>query len=377
VKKQSAQSAAPHNRRAGSFDGGSSEIDLDPTMSKTKIYSERLGAISDAQFHAVASRLNIGRFVKAEPITIGLFGQNVFVNTTAGEFVLRGAPHWVKGMHETAWRQEDRWQFTKEKFFAAQLHARTGAPVPWPMLYDELSDILGWPYLVMPRMPGACFNERSILKALAPEDRRNVAVALGVMLAQIQELTWLFAGDFSITSIALEPYAFGGTQQVIDETHMFVNMAAQHGAITDDDHAWIDAAGARALAVAEPRPSTFVHGDYKLNNLTVLQSSDGWRVSGLFDLHEARFGDGALDIVRQSCSYLDTEPELAAVFIDSYLKRVRPDARVRSLLPLYVLNDRMKLWEFFTRPDARATWSAGKTFRAWAEPYVDGLLRLL
>ncbi len=108
-----------------------------------------------------------------------------------------------------------------------------------------------------------------------------------------------------------------------------------------------------------------------------MQSGDGWRVSGLFDLHEARFGDGALDLVRQACSYLDTEPELAAVFVDSYLQRVVPDANIATLLPLYVVNDRMKIWEFFTRPDARATWSNGKSFREWAERYVNGLLMLV
>ncbi len=346
-------------------------------MQNPIVYSKRLGAISDQQFEAVAARLKLGRFLKAAPTTTGLFGQNVFVTTTAGEFVLRGAPHWVKGMHETVWHQEDRWQFTKETFFADQLHARTNAPVPWPMLHDESSDILGWPYLVMPRMPGECFGDRSILRALAPEDRRKVAVAMGTMLTEMQKLAWTFAGDFSIASIEMEPYALGGTQQVIDETRTLIKMAAQHGTITDDDHAWIEEAAARALAVAGSRPNTFVHGDYKLNNLTVIQGGDGWRVSGLFDLHEARFGDGALDVVRQSCSYLDTEPELAALFIDSYLDRVPADSRIEELLPLYVINDRAKFWEFLTRPDRLAEWREGKTFRGWGEGYVEGLVRLV
>jgi aminoglycoside phosphotransferase (APT) family kinase protein len=346
-------------------------------MPDSRIYSERLGAISNAQFQAAASRLGLGQFVKAAPAATGLFGQNVFVTTTTGEFVLRGAPHWVKAMHETAWRQEDRWQFTKEKFFAAQLHERTNAPVPWPMLHDESSDIFGWPYLVMPRMPGACYDERSIMKALPAEHRRSIAVALAATLADAQRLTSSFAGDFGITSIALEPYASGATQHVIDETDMLVKMATQHGTMTDADRAWIDAAAEQALAIAGSRPNTFVHGDYKLNNLTVMQGGDGWRVSGLFDLHEARFGDGALDIVRQCCGYLDTEPELAAVFIDSYVARVAADPRIKALLPLYIINDRMKFWEFFTRPDARAAWSIGKTFCGWAERYVDGLLNLL
>ena len=208
-------------------------------MSYPTLYSQRLGAITDAQFAAVARRFRLGRFVGAAPTTSGLFGQNVFVTTTAGEFVLRGAPHWVKGSSDTQWRQEDRWQFTKERFFAWHLHERTQAPVPWPMLHDESSDILGWPYLVMPRMPGQCFDERSILKSLPPVDRRAVAAALGAMLAQMQQLTWPFSGDFSVTSIALEPYPSGTTQQVIDDTHSMVEMAAEHGAMTDGDRAWI------------------------------------------------------------------------------------------------------------------------------------------
>ena len=173
-------------------------------MQEATVYSERLGAISDEQFHAVADRLEIGRFVKAAPTTSGLFGQNVFVTTTDGEFVLRGAPHWVKAMHETQYHQEDRWQFSKEKYFAEQLHVHTNAPVPWPMLHDQTSDILGWPYLVMPRMPGICFDERSIRKALAPEARRKVAVALAETLADAQRLTSPFPGDFGIESIELE-----------------------------------------------------------------------------------------------------------------------------------------------------------------------------
>ena len=345
-------------------------------MQKATVYSERLGAISDEQFHAVAERLRIGRFVLAAPTTSGLFGQNVFVTTTEGEFVLRGAPHWVRAMHETQWRQEDRWQFSKEKYFAEQLHTHTNAPVPWPMLHDQTSDILGWPYLVMPRMPGVCFDERSIRKTLGPEDRRAVAIALAETLADAQRLTSPFAGDFGMTSIALEPYPVGATQHVVDETGEFADLAARNGTMTDGDHAWLDAAATRALSVPE-RPNTFVHCDYKLNNLTVMQSGDDWRVSGLFDLHEARFGDGARDLARQTCSYLDTDPELASVFVDTYLQHVAADPRIAVLLPLYVMNDRIRFWQFFTQGDARAAWTVGKTFRGWAERYVEGVLGLL
>jgi aminoglycoside phosphotransferase (APT) family kinase protein len=212
------------------------------------IYSQRLGDISGAQFEAAAERFALGRFVKAEPITSGLFGQNVFLTTTAGEFVLRGAPHWVKGDGDTTWRREDRWQFTKEKLFARLLHARTDVPVPWPMHHDETSDIFGWPYLVMPRMPGLCTDERGIL-ALAAEDRYGVAVAVGKMLAQMQTLTSPFAGDVSPASIALEPYPHGAVDCTTREARAAIATCER---LTRGEIAWIEAA---ADAARSPVPS--------------------------------------------------------------------------------------------------------------------------
>lgn len=345
-------------------------------MSEAKIYSSRLGAISDEQFAAAVQRWNLGAFVSAAAVTSGLFGQNVFVSTTKGDFVLRGAPHWVKRPGETTYRPEDRLQFTQEKFFAQQLHEHTKAPVPWPMLHDEKSDIFGWPYLIMPKMPGRCFNERDILKALSADDRRSVAEALGSMLAEMQELTSPFAGNFDVDTIELTPFAGGNTQHVIDETHGMEIGAKADGVLTFDDVEWIETSVQRARAAGE-RPNTYVHCDYKLNNLTLGQDNGSWRVQGLFDLHEAKFGDGALDIVRQTCSYLDTEPKLARVFAEGYFTRVGRDRRLENLMPLYVINDRMKFWAFFARPAERAPWTVGKTFRQWATRYLDAIMELL
>ncbi|HET6471301.1 MAG TPA: phosphotransferase, partial [Pseudomonadales bacterium] len=127
------------------------------------VYSERLGAIRDEQFAAALALFDLGTFVAAASTTAGLFGQNVFVTSTAGEFVFRGAPHWVRDLGERDHRPEDRWQFAKETFFVEQLHAHTAVPVPWPFHHDPASDIFGWPYVLMPRMPGRCFDDRSVL----------------------------------------------------------------------------------------------------------------------------------------------------------------------------------------------------------------------
>jgi aminoglycoside phosphotransferase (APT) family kinase protein len=346
-------------------------------MTEATKYSDRLGAISREQFEAVAARWNLGRFLKAETTTSGLFGQNAFVTTSGGEFVLRGAPHWVKGPDDAEYRPEDRWQFAKEKYFAQQLHERTGVPVPWPMLHDETSDIFGWPYLVMPKMPGTCFNERDILNALDPVDRLGVAKALGQTVAEMQTLTSPFAGDFGTRTIALEPYPGGAMTWNAQEIQKFASTAEKNGSITGDDRAWIDDIIARALKSTCSRPNTYVHCDYKLNNLTVMKSNGVWRVTGLFDFHEARFADGGLDIVRTAYSYLDTEPQLTRVFTDSYFGGISRDPSLTELMPLFVVNDRMKFWEFFAKPDAKVSWLKGKTFRSWTEPYVDVILELL
>ncbi|HEV2650248.1 MAG TPA: hypothetical protein VGU69_03240, partial [Rhizomicrobium sp.] len=102
-----------------------------------------------------------------------------------------------------------------------------------------------------------------------------------------------------------------------------------------------------------------------------------WRVAGLFDLHESHFGDGAFDLVRQASSYLDTDPHLAKVFVDAYRARAPVDPSIAERMPLHIVNDRMKIWQFFTQPGARADWTERKTFRGWAQRYMDRILELL
>jgi len=336
-------------------------------MSEARVYSERLGAISDAQFEAVCERFGLGRFVSAAPTTAGLFGQNVFVTTAAGEFVLRGAPHWVKSIDDTEYHREDRWQFTSERWFAQQLHEKTSVAVPWPMHHDMSNDIFGWPYLVMPRMPGLCTDDRTFKKDLQAEDRRGVAAAMGANLAEMQRLTSPFAGMISPVSIALEPFPNGAVDWIAREVRMMIRSCGER--LTQEDVAWLEAAiaGARGDAI-----NTYVHRDYKFGNLTLLKDEGGWRVSGLFDFHEARFSDGAADVVRTASSFLDIEPALARVFVEAYGKPL--DA---GRMTLHVLTDRLIFWDYFTRPENKVDWFKGRTFRGWAQRYVDGILTLL
>ena len=55
-------------------------------------YSHRLGELSTGQFQAALDRFDLGQFIRAEPISAGNFGQNVYLTSATGEYILRGAP---------------------------------------------------------------------------------------------------------------------------------------------------------------------------------------------------------------------------------------------------------------------------------------------
>ncbi len=100
-------------------------------------------------------------------------------------------------------------------------------------------------------------------------------------------------------------------------------------------------------------------------------------MSGIFDLHVARFGDGASDLSRQACQYLDTDAQMAKAFIATYREGVGDDGSIEDRIAPYVINERLKIWEYVTRQAKNATAIADKGFRSWAEPYVERLLALL
>jgi len=137
-----------------------------------KTYSQRLGVITDEQFQAALNRFNLGQFVRAEAIPSGMWGQNVFVSSSEGEYVLRGQPHF-------------EWQFPTEQFYIRFLHERTSVPVPWPYLLDTTTDIFGWSFVLMPRMPGLQIADPQVQEQLQPAERLGIARALGETLPRL------------------------------------------------------------------------------------------------------------------------------------------------------------------------------------------------
>ncbi len=321
-------------------------------------YSERLGVLEPQQFQAALTRFSLGDFVNATPVAQGLFGQNVFVTSTQGEYVLRGVPHYP-------------WQFPKEQFGADLLHARTQIPVAHPYLFDPTTDIFGWPYLLMPRLFGVSPTDPHLSVA----EQLDIARLLGQNLAALHTLTWPFAGEYDLSSQTIQPFAGGFAQWVVDDIRRWLASACGNGAATTtDDISWIEGMiSDTQLALAVDFQPCFVMNDYNPGNLLVTRVDGAWQVTALFDLMEYYFGDGEADLMRLTAIYLDGEQPHATQLIQAfglaYLDKRPARPGFAERFRLYMLRDRLIAWDYGTRPENH-WFPEGLSFRGYAEPYI-------
>lgn len=346
----------------------------------TRLYSERLGLISDRQLQAALDHFELGCLIDAQPVPHGHFGQNLFVRSATGEHVLRGNPSFPG-------------QFAAEAFAVRILSERTRVPVPSPYRIDPATGVFGWSYVIMPRMPGLQLSDPGVRERLDAADKQAIARALGDNLAEMHTVTgdcpgrfdartgevgpleppdesaWTPRSRFTGPSVTGVPYA----RWVGDRIKSRLATARGHNrnATTAGDLAWVRTVLTEsAEALAEPFRPCLVMEDHKEGNLVVIRDGARWRVSGVFDLAESYFGDGEADLARTLCSYLDEDPDLARAFLDAYLTANPPRAGFTERATAYLLLDRALLWEFFQRNGLR-WWPESWTFREWTERYLS------
>jgi hygromycin-B 7''-O-kinase len=323
-------------------------------------YSQRLGSISDEQLQAALDCFDLGEFLHAEPIPFGLFGQNLFVTSTVGEFVLRGTPHYD-------------WQFPTEKFFAEQLHIKTRIPVPYPYHFNSSPEIFGWGFVIMPKMPGLQLADSQVVARLSMDERRGVARALAAMLIEIQTLTWEFSGRYNVTTQRIEPMPQDYRSWIVQRIRGLITQAQSYNEnTTASDAAWVENIIKRtAHACLTPYQPCLVLEDYKEPNVVVTQAETGWKVSGVFDLMSAHFGDGEADLARQVGTYLRETQELADEFVQFYLdnKVLQPGFAERQ--QLYMLYDSLIIWSFWQGHAGGLPEDKTLTLEQWARPFVS------
>lgn len=334
----------------------------DPTARPgAREYSRWLGVIAPEQFQAALARFDLGEFVDASSPRVGWFGQTIFVTSTAGQYVLRGRPI-------------ADWQFPKECFAAALLHERSRVPVPHPYLLDPSTDIFGWPYVVMPRLPGV----RGFDESLTVGERVWVARAIAQNLRTMQELTWEFSGDYDVASGAIQPFPAGYSQWFVDDVRRMLTSLAEQGAITREDVDWcegiIRSAGS---ALDDDGPPCFVMGDYHPDNVLVACEDGEWRVTGLVDLPSYHFGCRESDLARAVGVYLDwmdhKDTRLARTFGAAYLEGAAPRPGFAQRYALAMLRDRLQICVFEKRRALRPFPPHGWSFREYTERHVSSV----
>ncbi len=339
--------------------------------------SKRLGPISHDNLSRALARFELGDLIKVEPVAIGLFGQNLFVTSSAGEFVFRGAPLGSA-------------QFPTERFFTRLLHERTSVPVPWPYRIDDSCDFFPWSYVIMPRMPGLQVTDRKVRRELTGIDLRAIARAMACNLVAMQQVTMPWCARYDpdrdvvrpvpVKDHAEWPLNKGYGEVIQPPAHRELVTARirrilERARSTSDrtttaDVQWAEELIERANSALElPLTPCFTMEDYKEGNVVLSRTQDGWQVSGAFDFMGCYFGDGEADLSRITAEYFDQEPELAREFLATYLqlRPTRPGFCER--FALYMLLDRLIIWEYIQRHEAEVASKMG-TLRDWAERYT-------
>ena len=344
------------------------------------IISKRLGALHREQLEAAHAHFGLGKLVRAELVPFGLFGQNIFVTSSAGEFVLRGSPHF-------------EWQFPTERFWVELLQEKTGVPVPSPYLVDDSPEIFGWSYVLMPRMPGIQVEDPKVKQLLSRQDRRQMAHAMGETLASLHQVTSDMSGRYDTASRSIKPfdlaqelaYPFPPRAEELARSRTISNSERVEGVIrrlltrsravndhtTEVDANWVEEIiASNQQAMGDDLRPAFVMEDFKEGNVVFERQGESWRVSGVFDLAGAYFGDPEADLSRTSAWYFDESHELAREFVLTYLSKHPAGEGFGARFRIFMLLDRMIIWEFVQRHEGGVPFK-GATLRAWVGRYVD------
>lgn len=322
------------------------------------VYAPRLGRITAAQFQSALDHFALGRFVRGEPDRFGNLGQILFLTSSTGEYFLRDAPH-------------DPAEFREQRFFLQLLHERTAVPVAWPYLLDPGTEIFGWRYVIMPRLPGVPLADPQVFASLAPDDRRGIARALGETLAAMQALTWPVAGTYDRVGGTVQPFAEGYAVWVLARVRRLLAQARAQTPqlVTEEDVAWVEALIDRGRAALQasfvPR---FMMWDYQEHNVLAERTASGWRISGVVDI-DGYFGDGEAALSRQLAMFLEREPIVARANSRAYLAAWPPRPGFAARSPLSMIDERLAIWEWAQR-ERRRWWDPGLSLRQWLEPFT-------
>ncbi|MGE3075927.1 MAG: phosphotransferase family protein [Dehalococcoidia bacterium] len=325
-------------------------------------YSARLGVISDEQLQAALDRFGLGRVVRAEPIANGLFGQNLMVTASTGDYIFRGAPHWNPA-------GEDNWQFQNERFFSRVVHdSPSGPPVAWPYLLDEGRDIFGWGFAFQPRLPGAPLAQ-PLGKNYSASEIQEQSRELGKALGALHSVALPEAGTHDPRTDSLRKF----DQPYVDYVESTVeNLLEQAGAASSATSSG-DVAWARAVlsegraAMSLPFRPTVVHLDFGFHNVLFANEGNSWQLTGVIDWHTAEAGHPECDVARPLATDMQYRLGAREAFLEGY-RSIQPEIPgFKERFGVFMLWERLLIWTYWQTHNG---FKAGLGMRKWMEPFV-------
>lgn len=311
-----------------------------------------LGEVSDAQWQAVADRFDLGRVRRAEPLTEGLFGKNVELESDWGLWVFRG-------------RHRDE-VFYRERFFAERIAQAGKVGAPWPYWVDDSHDIFEWTYAVMRHVGG------EVVSWDDDRDWRAVASALGRAASGLHAVAFPSPAEWRADSLLV----FEGSQHewFRHRISRLVRDIDDHEPLDDDSRGWL--AGILDEAGIDGYQSSLVHRDLTIGNARFSFVRDAVEVSGVFDLQGCQVADPDEDLARSLWQFAIRSQTAARTFLEAYREHrgSRPGERERLLA--YVVGDLLVFWAFGRR-HGHSWFGDHVTFRSWASAITDSVDELL
>jgi aminoglycoside phosphotransferase (APT) family kinase protein len=230
-----------------------------------------------------------------------------------------------------------------------------GIPVPEVLWYEDEESVLGSPFFVMKRVPGAVHVPWSTegRKLLAAAGSGPIGRQFVEILARIHLLDWKAQGFGFLdapppgTGFALERIA--ALERLIDRYE------DEPEPILEDALGWMKANAPPATA------TTLVHGDYRTGNLIY----DGDRIAAVLDWEFCSLGDPALDVawVLARSNRMDSDLVCFILprerFLDLYREQTGWDPDPATL----------HFWELYHQVRHTTIWLSG------AAHYVEGRTR--
>lgn len=341
----------------------------------TRIYfaTNQIGDVSFSSLQEALHEFDLGILEEYKQTEKGVMGQTLLIRTSQGEYILKGNPLYVGQLQE-------------EQFFAQQLAEHTAIPVPVPYLLQKNTDLLGWSYAIMPRLPGKHLYDSSHQAALGQDEQEEIASMLAHSLVELHRWKVPDAGEYDPIAERIVPFAGTYLDWLYGTIRHWLLDAQKYSVITDADIAWVDEQLRLAEVAFEAMPVPgFVMGDFKVENFVIQKigsHASDWRISGLFDFTTSYFGDGTADLTKMTAMYIHkNQPELAKRFLHTYRELVCANDEERCKhfavrLGIHLLYQRILVWGE-AKATNRVTWEADLPFAVWAQRYIDSVLGLI